>query len=203
MRNTTTILLVTLLLTSLLASLPTNQLNNTEDAMEASGRSGADVDIISILSPDETECTMVGCRNELLVGDGLRGDDVRGDELAEALVGADVCVAFSRPGPDVIRPDWVSQMAPRAVVFACANPVPEIWPWEAHEAGAAVVATGRSDFPNQLNNSLCFPGMFRGVLDVRARRISDQMALAAARALAEFAQARGIDEDSILPRMDE
>lgn len=123
--------------------------------------------------------------------------------VADAMRGADAVVAFSAPRPGIIEPRWIRTMAARPIVFACANPEPEIWPWEAHEAGAAVVATGRSDFPNQLNNSLCFPGMFRGVLDVRARRISDQMALAAARALAEFAQARGIDEDSILPRMDE
>jgi malate dehydrogenase (oxaloacetate-decarboxylating) len=123
--------------------------------------------------------------------------------VAEAMRGADVVVAFSAPQPGIIEPQWIETMAARPIVFACANPEPEIWPWEALEAGAAVVATGRSDFPNQLNNSLCFPGMFRGVLDVRARAISDEMAMAAARALADFAQERGIAEDSILPRMDE
>jgi malate dehydrogenase (oxaloacetate-decarboxylating) len=94
-------------------------------------------------------------------------------------------------------------MARDAIVFACANPVPEIWPWEAAEAGARIVATGRSDFPNQLNNSLVFPGLFRGALDVRARTITDEMASAVARALAHFAQRRGLREDDILPRMDE
>jgi malate dehydrogenase (oxaloacetate-decarboxylating) len=94
-------------------------------------------------------------------------------------------------------------MAPEAVVFACANPIPEIWPWEAAEAGARVVATGRSDFPNQLNNSLVFPGLFRGVLDVRARTITDGMASAAAHALAGHAAKRGLSSDAILPRMDE
>jgi len=90
-----------------------------------------------------------------------------------------------------------------AIVFACGNPVPEIWPWDAAEAGARIVATGRSDFPNQLNNSLVFPGLFRGVLDVRARAITDEMAAAVARELAQFARDRGIREDDILPRMDE
>ena len=83
--------------------------------------------------------------------------------IPDALRGADVCIAFSQPGPDVIRPEWVRTMAPDAIVFACANPVPEIWPWDAKAAGARIVATGRSDFPNQVNNSLGFPGIFRGV----------------------------------------
>jgi malate dehydrogenase (oxaloacetate-decarboxylating) len=123
--------------------------------------------------------------------------------IAEALGGADVCIAFSTSGPEIIKPGWVKTMARDAVVFACANPVPEIWPWDAREAGARVVATGRSDFPNQLNNSLVFPGLFRGALDVRARTITDEMAAAVARELAAFAQERGIREDDILPRMDE
>jgi len=123
--------------------------------------------------------------------------------IAEAMRGADVVVAFSAPQPGIIAPQWIETMADRPIVFACANPAPEIWPWQARDAGAFIVATGRGDFPNQLNNSLCFPGMFRGVLDVRARTISDEMALAAAWRLAEFAQARGIDEENILPRMDE
>jgi malate dehydrogenase (oxaloacetate-decarboxylating) len=122
---------------------------------------------------------------------------------AEALRGADVCIAFSTPGPGVIEPAWVRAMARDAIVFACANPVPEIWPWEAREAGARIVATGRSDFPNQLNNSLVFPGLFRGALDVRARAITDEMAAAVARELAAFAAERGIHEEDILPRMDE
>ena len=90
-------------------------------------------------------------------------------------------------------------MARDAIVFACANPVPEIWPWEAKEAGARIVATGRSDFPNQVNNSLVFPGIFRGLLDVRAGAMTGEMAITAAHELA----LRGIHEDSILPTMDE
>jgi malate dehydrogenase (oxaloacetate-decarboxylating) len=123
--------------------------------------------------------------------------------IAEALRGAEVCIAFSASGPGIIRPEWIKAMAPNAIVFACANPVPEIWPWEAKDAGARIVATGRGDFPNQLNNSLVFPGLFRGALDVRARRITDGMATAVARELARFATERGIHDDDILPRMDE
>ena len=121
--------------------------------------------------------------------------------IAQALRGADVCIAFSRPGPDVIRPEWVRGMAPGAIVFACANPTPEIWPAEATAAGARIVATGRGDFPNQLNNSLVFPAVFRGTLDARASTISDEMALAAARELARCAEERGLRDDAILPRM--
>jgi malate dehydrogenase (oxaloacetate-decarboxylating) len=121
--------------------------------------------------------------------------------IAEALRGADVCVAFSAGG--IIKPEWVQGMARDAIVFACANPVPEIWPWQAKEAGARIVATGRSDFPNQVNNSLVFPGIFRGVLDVRARAITDEMAIAAAHELALCARERGIHEESILPTMEE
>jgi malate dehydrogenase (oxaloacetate-decarboxylating) len=97
----------------------------------------------------------------------------------------------------------VRAMAKDAIIFACANPVPEIWPEDARAAGARIVATGRSDFPNQVNNSLVFPGLFRGVLDVRARRITDEMALAAAHELAACGEAIGLDERHILPAMDD
>ena len=93
-------------------------------------------------------------------------------------------------------------MAKDAIVFACANPVPEIWPWEAKAAGAAVVATGRSDFPNQVNNSLGFPGIFRGTLDVRARTITDEMCFAAAKAMADHV-GNNLSEVQILPNMDD
>jgi malate dehydrogenase (oxaloacetate-decarboxylating) len=127
---------------------------------------------------------------------------VRGG-IAETLAGADVCIAFARPDPGLIKPEWVQKMKTKAIVFACANPLPEIWPWEAKEAGAKIVATGRGDFPNQVNNSLGFPGIFRGALDVHARTISEEMAHAAAHELARFAEERGIDEENIVPRMDE
>jgi len=120
-----------------------------------------------------------------------------------ALDGADACIALSRPGPGVLTKDLVSKMSDHAVVFACANPIPEIWPWEAEEGGAAVIATGRSDFPNQLNNSLRFPGIFRGTIDVRARTITDEMCLAAANELAKLAEERGLSEKYIIPAMDD
>jgi malate dehydrogenase (oxaloacetate-decarboxylating) len=126
----------------------------------------------------------------------------RGDP-AEALRGADLCIAASRPGPGTIPPEWIQGMSEDAILFACANPVPEIWPWEAKEAGARIVGTGRSDFANQINNSLGFPGIFRGVLDVRATTITDEMAIAAAEELARCAEERGLDEDHILPTMDD
>ncbi len=120
--------------------------------------------------------------------------------IAEAMKGADACVAFSAPG--IIAPDAVAAMARDPILLACANPVPEIWPWEAKAAGARVIGTGRSDFPNQINNSLCFPGIFRGVLDVRARRISDRMAIAAAEALAAGV-GTALAEDQLLPSMEQ
>jgi len=123
--------------------------------------------------------------------------------VAEAMRGMDACIAFSKPGPGTIRPEWVRGMARDAIVFPCANPVPEIWPWEAKEAGARIVGTGRSDFPNQLNNSLGFPGIFRGTLDVRARTITDEMCLAAAAELAQCAEDKGLSDEYIVPNMDE
>jgi len=129
--------------------------------------------------------------------------DGRTGGIAEALAGADVCLAFSQPGPGVIAPEWIAAMAQDAIVFACANPVPEVWPADAAAAGARIVATGRSDFPNQVNNSLAFPGIFRGVLDVRARTISDTMAIAAAHALAAAAEEHGLSPERILPTMDD
>ncbi|MEM3737096.1 MAG: NADP-dependent malic enzyme [Candidatus Bathyarchaeia archaeon] len=123
--------------------------------------------------------------------------------IEEAMRGVDVAVAMSRPGPGVIKPEWVRNMACEPIVFAAANPVPEIWPWEAKEAGARVVATGRSDFPNQVNNSLGFPGIFRGVLDVRAASITDEMCIAAADELARLAEEKGLSEDYIIPSMAE
>ncbi len=129
-------------------------------------------------------------------------DDVSGG-IEEALKGADVCIAYSKSGPGVIKPEWVKAMNKDAIVFAGANPVPEIWPWEAKEAGARIVATGRSDFPNQVNNSLGFPAIFRGVLDVRATKVTDEMCVAAAQAIADFAYKKGIHEEYIVPTMEE
>lgn len=130
-------------------------------------------------------------------GEGKKGG------IKEALHGVDACVAMSQSGPNVIRKEWVAGMANNSIVFACANPVPEIWPWEATDAGANVVATGRSDFPNQVNNSLGFPGIFRGVLDVRGRTVTDEMCIAASRELAKVAEDKGLSENYIIPNMDE
>ena len=123
--------------------------------------------------------------------------------ISETMKDADVCIALSKSGPGTIKPEWVKSMANDAIVFACANPVPEIWPWEAKEAGAKIVATGRSDFPNQVNNSLGFPGIFRGALDVMAKTITDEMCIAAAYELAKCAEDKGISEEYIIPSMDE
>jgi malate dehydrogenase (oxaloacetate-decarboxylating) len=130
-------------------------------------------------------------------GEGRTGD------IAEAFKGVDAVVAASKPGPNTIKKEWIKTMANDAIIFACANPIPEIWPWDAQDAGARVVATGRSDFPNQVNNSLGFPGIFRGVLDVKAKTITDDMCIAAAQELAGYAEERGMSEKDILPRMDE
>lgn len=123
--------------------------------------------------------------------------------IEEAIRGTDVLIAASKPGPGVIKKEWIEQMNDDAIVFPLANPVPEIWPWEAKEAGARIIGTGRSDFPNQINNSLVFPGVFRGVLTVRAAKITDEMCLAAANTLADFAERNGLREDYIIPKMTE
>jgi malate dehydrogenase (oxaloacetate-decarboxylating) len=123
--------------------------------------------------------------------------------MPDAMEGADVLIALSQPGPETIKKEWIARMAPGPVVFVCANPVPEIFPWDAKEAGARIIATGRSDFPNQINNSLGFPGIFRGTLDVRARTITDEMCIAAANELAQCAEDKGLHEEYIVPTMDE
>ena len=120
-----------------------------------------------------------------------------------ALHDADVLLAASRPDPNAISPAMVRSMAKDPIVFALANPVPEIWPDAAKAAGAAIVATGRSDFPNQVNNSLVFPAVFRGVLDARARAIPDDLVLTAARELARHAEDRGLGPEHLLPTMEE
>ena len=124
-------------------------------------------------------------------------------EFSEACKGADVMITLSKPGPDTVKPEWISSMADKAIVFNCANPVPEIYPYAAKEAGAFIVATGRGDFPNQVNNSIGFPGILKGALLVRARKVTDNMAIAAAHSLADYAEKRGIDPENIVPTMSE
>jgi malate dehydrogenase (oxaloacetate-decarboxylating) len=126
----------------------------------------------------------------------------REGNIPDAIKGVDVVIALSKSGPGVLLPEWLKTMNKDGILFACANPVPEIWPWEAKEAGVAVMATGRSDFPNQVNNSLGFPGIFRGTLDVRAKTITDTMCFAAAQALADHVGDK-LDAEHILPNMDD
>jgi malate dehydrogenase (oxaloacetate-decarboxylating) len=123
--------------------------------------------------------------------------------MEDAMKDADVLISLSTPGPDTIKPEWVRSMNEKAIVFACANPVPEIYPYAAKEAGAFIVATGRGDFPNQVNNSIGFPGILKGALLVRASKITDNMAIAAAHSLADYAEKRGIHPENIVPNMDE
>ena len=130
-------------------------------------------------------------------GEGLSG----GPDVA--IKGADVLIALSKVGPDTVKKEWIASMADDSIVFVCANPIPEIYPWEAKEAGARIVATGRSDFPNQVNNSLGFPGIFRGTLDVMAKTITDEMCIAAAVELAKTAEDNGMHENYLVPTMDE
>jgi len=120
---------------------------------------------------------------------------------AEAIAGADVLIAASKPGPGTIQKEWLTAMNSDAIAFIMANPIPEIWPWEAKEAGVRVVGTGRSDFPNQINNSIGFPGIFRGTLDVFAETITDEMAIAAAYSIAKTAEEKGLTEEYIVPTM--
>ncbi|MFO7794618.1 MAG: NAD(P)-dependent malic enzyme [Promethearchaeati archaeon] len=144
--------------------------------------------------PEDYKCEIAENSNP----EGLRG------KLDVALKDADVLISLSIPGPNVIKKEWIENMNQDAIVFACANPIPEIFPWDAKEAGARIVATGRSDFANQVNNSLGFPGIFRGTLDVRAKTITDEMCIAAAYELASLVQ--GIEgclvEECIIPSMD-
>ena len=125
------------------------------------------------------------------------------ENIEEAMKDADVLISMSRPGPDVVKPEWIKAMADKSIVFVCANPVPEIYPYAAKEAGAHIVATGRGDFPNQVNNSIGFPGILKGALIARATKITDNMAIAAAQAIARFSEKRGINIENIIAKMDE
>src|SRR5690606_32398502 len=129
---------------------------------------------------------------EITNKDGLKGD------LATAVQGRDVFIGLSAPG--VLTGEMVATMAAEPMIFALANPTPEIWPDEALEAGARIMATGRSDLPNQVNNSLAFPGIFRGALDTRVRNITDEMKIAAARAIAGLVTDRQLKPDYIIPK---
>ncbi len=144
------------------------------------------------LTPDLPLEKLFPYRGELLSktnGEGI-------ESVGEAVKGADVLISFTKPGPGVIKPEWIGLMADDAIVFPLANPTPEILPEEAKKAGARIVATGRSDYPNQINNLLGFPAIFRGALDVMARTITDGMIIAASKAMASVIEP---SEDEIIP----
>jgi malate dehydrogenase (oxaloacetate-decarboxylating) len=162
------------------------------------------VDTRGILHAEREDMDELMLRNPWKYELGLKTNrEKRSGDIPEALRDADVLIAASRPGPGVLKKEWIKSMAEDPVVFLLANPVPEMWPWEAKEAGAAVVATGRSDFPNQVNNSLVFPAVFRGVLDIRAKTITDTMVLHAAWALANYVPEEKLTPDYIIPTMQE
>lgn len=123
--------------------------------------------------------------------------------MREAMNGADIAILASKPGPGTVPAEYIDFMADDPVIFATANPIPEIWPWDARGHGCKIFATGRSDFPNQVNNSMGFPAIFRGVLDVRARVITDDMCIEAALEIAKCAEENGINEGYIIPKMSE
>jgi malate dehydrogenase (oxaloacetate-decarboxylating) len=158
------------------------------------------VDVKGTLHKDRQD--LKSCRQHWNMVSITNEGDIRGS-TKEAMENADVVIALSAPGPGVIKKEWIKAMAKNPIVFACANPTPEIWPWEAKDAGAAVVATGRSDFENQVNNSLGFPGVFRGVLDVRASAITYTMCITAAIELASCIPDNEIKPTKILPTMDD
>jgi malate dehydrogenase (oxaloacetate-decarboxylating) len=162
------------------------------------------VDSKGILHPEREDMEKMASENPWKYEIALKTNgEKRKGGLPEALKGANVLIAAATPGPNVVKPEWIREMEKGSIVFAEANPVPEIWPWEAKDAGAKIVATGRSDFPNQVNNSLVFPSVFRGVLDIRAKTITDEMAVAASMELAKFAEEGGLSEEHIVPKMTE
>ena len=128
----------------------------------------------------------------------ITNPEKKSGSLADMLVGADVFIGVSAPG--AVTTDMVKTMAKDAVIFACANPTPEIFPDDAKAGGAKVIATGRSDFPNQINNVLAFPGVFRGAFDVRAKDINDEMKIAASEALASLISEEELSPDYIIPK---
>jgi len=160
------------------------------------------LDSRGILHPEREDVDVLSLRNRWKFNIALEtnGDRLTGG-LKEALEGADVLVAASGQGPNMVKRDEVERMNKKAITFFLANPVPEMFPKDAIAAGAEIVATGRSDFPNQVNNSMLFPGIFRGALDVRAKTITDSMVVAAAHQLADFAKEKGISKNYIIPTM--
>lgn len=163
---------------------------------------------LASMGADPAKVIMCNSRGIICEGDGrlnpaqtemafLTNRGKKKGSLADAMVGADLFIGVSAPG--IVSPDMVRSMADGAIVFAMANPTPEIMPDHAKAAGAAIVGTGRSDFPNQINNLLAFPGVFRGALDIRAPRITEKMKVAASYALAGMIPDAELNENNILP----
>ncbi|MCK4730769.1 MAG: NADP-dependent malic enzyme [Candidatus Aenigmarchaeota archaeon] len=156
------------------------------------------VDSKGILSKNREDITPENYKYQLLQKTNSKN---RMGCIENAFEGSDIVIAASTPGPGIIKGEWIKKMNKYPIVFPLANPVPEILPEEAIKAGAKIVATGRSDYPNQVNNSLIFPGVFRGVLDVRANKITDEMLFVAAETLAGFR--KDLSEINIIPKMTE
>ncbi len=162
------------------------------------------VDSKGILNPERSDIDELMLKNRWKYELSIETNKERLEgDLPEALKDVDVLIAASKPGPGVIKKAWIQTMNKDAIVFLLANPVPEMWPNEAREAGAKIVATGRSDFPNQVNNSLVFPGVFRGALGARARTITDEMVIDAAKELSSYIEEKGCNEECIIPNMEE
>lgn len=161
------------------------------------------VDSKGILNPEREDIDHMMLANRWKYDLALKtnGEKLSGD-VDVAAKGADVLIAASKPGPHTISRNTLEKMNKDGILFALSNPVPEIWPSEAAKAGMKVIATGRSDFPNQVNNSLLFPSIIRGVLDVRSKAVPDEVIVDAAKALAKYSEDKGaLDENHILPTM--
>ncbi len=160
------------------------------------------VDSKGILHSEREDVDQLSLRNRWKYEMALKTNAAKvSGGLADALEGADILIAAAVPGPNVIKRQDIARMNKDPVTFLLANPVPEMWPADAKQAGAAVVATGRSDFPNQVNNSLLFPAVFRGALDVRAKTISDTMVISASKELASYSKEKGLTDENIIPAM--
>ncbi|MHB8566283.1 MAG: NAD(P)-dependent malic enzyme [Nitrososphaerales archaeon] len=161
------------------------------------------VDSKGILNPERQDMDKMMLQNKWKYELALKTNEDRLEgDLDVAVKGADALIAASTPGPGIISPSTLKKMNKNAILFALSNPVPEIWPSEAKKAGMRIVATGRSDFPNQVNNSVIFPSIIRGVLDVRSKAIPDEVIVVAAKELADYAKRRGnISDEHIIPTM--
>jgi malate dehydrogenase (oxaloacetate-decarboxylating) len=161
------------------------------------------VDSKGILQPEREDMDKMMLQNKWKYELALSTNSERREGgLDEAVQGADALIAASKPGPHVISKATLRKMNKNSILFALSNPIPEIWPKEAKEAGVRIIATGRSDFPNQVNNSLIFPSVIRGVLDVRSKAVPDEVIIAAAKELAAYAEKDGsLADDHILPTM--